>query len=382
MTAPERIDTATRLGKPDRVPVVPIYDIFASRYGGITQHDMLFDLEKADRALEKTIEDLGPIDGQHLSYAGLGRTLQTIFPSPPKLPGVDGVPPDVEYQFVEKSVMEPGEYRQIAERPQHWLLEKLRINHPGLRHPLGLAGALGAIIHDTLRMRRSVQRWRARGVESMVAYNITFTPVEFISLALRSFNDFILDIFRHPEEIKAAGRGLMKPLKMLGTLMITLSGVRRVFLGGTRTSASFISPRQFEELALPEWEEMVNYFTARGVTPILHFDSDWTAFFPYLKHLPAGKCILNLDGTSDIFQAKEILGSHMCIMGDVPAHLLKLGEPEEVDEYCRKLITGLGADGGFILSSGCTVPIDAKPENVKAMVRSVQRYGKYPIKGG
>lgn len=61
-------------------------------------------------------------------------------------------------------------------------------------------------------------------------------------------------------------------------------------------------------------------------------------------------------------------------MGDVPAALLKLGEPDEVDEYCRRLITEVGSDGGFILSSGCTVPIDAKPENVSAMLQSVKRY--------
>ena len=158
---------------------------------------------------------------------------------------------------------------------------------------------------------------------------------------------------------------------------VLTSGVRRVFMGGARTSATVISPKQLEELALPEWLETSEYFVKRGITPMLHLDSDWTAFFPYLKELPRGKCILNLDGSSDIFKAKEILGDHICIMGDVPAPLLKLGEPDEVDEYCRRLIKEVGADGGFILSSGCTVPIDAKPENVKAMIASVNRYGKY-----
>src|SRR5659263_588202 len=88
---------------------------------------------------------------------------------------------------------------------------------------------------------------------------------------------------------------------------------------------------------------MCTYFVRHGITPILHMDSEWTPFFKYFKHLPARKCILNLDGTSDIFKAKEVLGDHMCIMGDVPATLLKLGEPEEVDEYCRRLIEEVGA---------------------------------------
>jgi uroporphyrinogen-III decarboxylase len=120
---------------------------------------------------------------------------------------------------------------------------------------------------------------------------------------------------------------------------------------------------------------MCEYFAGRGITPVLHLDSDWTAFFPYLRELPRGKCVINLDGSSDIFRAKEVLGDHCCLMGDVPAALLKLGEVEEVDEYCRRLIAEVGAGGGFILSSGCTVPIDARPENVAAMQASVHKYG-------
>ena len=45
-----------------------------------------------------------------------------------------------------------------------------------------------------------------------------------------------------------------------------------------------------------------------------------------------------------------------------------------MDDYCRRLITEVGAGGGFILSSGCTIPVDARPENVAAMLGSVHRY--------
>ncbi|MGQ9758593.1 MAG: uroporphyrinogen decarboxylase family protein [Actinomycetota bacterium] len=371
----ERIETAIRLGKPDRVPVVPIIDFFSARYGGITQHEMLFDVKKADEALEKTLRELGSIDGQHLSYAGLGRIMQLFFPTPPVMPGVGGEPPDGQFQFVEKTVMGPEEYLQIEKRgPLRWVLDKMKLSNPELGKPQGLLGAFGKAFADIARIKRSVSRWRGKGVESLVAFNIVFTPLEYISLFMRSFNEFSLDLFRRPEEVKQASRALMPFMKKQGSLMIRMSGIRRVFMGGTRTSASFLSPRQFEEFALPEWKEMCEFWTARGVTPILHFDSDWTAFFPYLKELPRGKCVLNLDGTSDVFAAKEQLGGHMCIMGDVPATLLKLGEPEEVDEYCRRLITELGSDGGFILSSGCTIPVDAKPENVRAMLASVHRY--------
>ncbi|MBC7230657.1 MAG: hypothetical protein H5T74_09750 [Actinobacteria bacterium] len=375
MDARERIETAVRLGKPDRVPVVPILDFFAARYAGITQHEMLFDIGKADAALERTLRDLGGVDGQNLSYAGLGRIMQLIFPNPPVMPGVRGVPADAQFQFVEKAVMEPEEYRLIAERgPLRWILDKMKLSTPELGNPVGMLKVFAQAGTDIMKVRSSMRRWQRRGVESMVAFNIVFTPMEYISLFMRSFNDFVLDLFRRPEEVKAASRALMKTMQMQGAAMVRMSGLKRVFMGGTRTSASCLSPRQFEEFALPEWQEMCEFWVRRGVTPLLHFDSDWTAFFPYLKNLPRGKCILNLDGASDIFKAKEVLGDHMCIMGDVPAALLKLGDPEEVDEYCRRLITEVGADGGFILSSGCTIPADARPENVRTMLASVHRY--------
>jgi uroporphyrinogen-III decarboxylase len=375
MTAVERIEAAIRLEKPDRVPLVPIIDMFSSRYGGITQHDMMFDVDKADLALQRTLDDLGGIDGFHFSYAGLGRTFLTIVPSPLRMPGIDGVPVDEEFQFVEKSVMEPEEYAQIEERGSgKWFIDKLRANHPELSSPVGIMKIFAGLTVDVLKNKRSIRRWRRKGVEPLVGPNVTIIPIEATSMALRSFNDFILDLFRHPEEVKAGCRAMMKTFENLGMMMVLQSGIKRVFMGGTRTSASFISPRQFEEFALWQWMEMSEYFVAKGVTPILHLDSDWTDFFPYLKNLPKRKCVLNLDGTSDIFKAKEVLGDHMCIMGDVPAALLKLGEPEEVDEYCRKLITEVGADGGFVLSSGCTIPIDARPENVKAMLASVKSY--------
>jgi len=60
----------------------------------------------------------------------------------------------------------------------------------------------------------------------------------------------------------------------------------------------------------------------------------------------------------------------MALMGDVPGTLLSLGTPGEVEAYCRKLIQEVGEGGGFVLSSGCSVPYDAKIENVRAMIKA------------
>ncbi len=81
-------------------------------------------------------------------------------------------------------------------------------------------------------------------------------------------------------------------------------------------------------------------------------------------------------GRPSLFRAKEVLGGHTCLAGDVPPALLTVGGAAEVDEHCRKLIEVVGKGGGFILSNGCTMPPDSKHENVKALIDSVGKYGR------
>ena len=81
--------------------------------------------------------------------------------------------------------------------------------------------------------------------------------------------------------------------------------------------------------------------------------------------------MLATDGATDLFRAKKILGGHMCLTGDVPPALLTLGSVDDVKAYCDRLLTEVGPDG-FIMAMGCALPPNAKFENVKAMVDSVQ----------
>jgi len=67
----------------------------------------------------------------------------------------------------------------------------------------------------------------------------------------------------------------------------------------------------------------------------------------------------------------------MAIMGDVPAYLLAFAGKDRVMAYCQRLIREVGKGGGFILSSGCSIPANAKPENVRALVEAAEEWGYY-----
>jgi uroporphyrinogen-III decarboxylase len=146
-------------------------------------------------------------------------------------------------------------------------------------------------------------------------------------------------------------------------------GYRSVWVGGWRGAPCMLSPEMWDRFAWPYFRGLVEEVVDSGLIALLHLDSSWDRELERFLELPRGRCIMATDGTTDLFRAKELLGGHMCLMGDVPASLLCQGSPEEVYGYCTRLIEGLGPDG-FILQSGCDIPTDAKLRNVQAMVRA------------
>ena len=67
----------------------------------------------------------------------------------------------------------------------------------------------------------------------------------------------------------------------------------------------------------------------------------------------------------------------MCLMGNVSPQVLALGTVDETVAECKRLIDLVGKGGGFILSSGCELPFNIKPENFAAMLETARTYGVY-----
>ena len=108
------------------------------------------------------------------------------------------------------------------------------------------------------------------------------------------------------------------------------------------------------------------------------FDLRVIAIFPadeFFYGMGATTALLNSDGMTDLRKVKEILGDHMAVMGDVPAALLYAGTPDDIFTYVRELIRDVGPTG-LILCPGCDAPINAKPENMEAMVAASREYGQ------
>jgi uroporphyrinogen-III decarboxylase len=186
--------------------------------------------------------------------------------------------------------------------------------------------------------------------------------------------NFTMDLFEVPSKVKAAMDATCDDMiqNALETLAITKIPYAWIVL--ERGSAAIYRLELFEEFEWPYLQRYVDALVSSGVTPWMHLDTDWGRNLPYFRQLPRGKCVADLDSTTDIFKAKEALKDHMCISGDVPAATLSMGTEKDVYDYCKRLIDVVGRGGGFFLTTGCECPIDAKYENVKTMVDIVVEY--------
>jgi uroporphyrinogen-III decarboxylase len=176
-----------------------------------------------------------------------------------------------------------------------------------------------------------------------------------------------MDLVEIPDKVVAVTEEIVPHLSKDATEKASARGYPAAWVGGWRAAPSMISPEMWERFVWPYLKRLVYEVLDSGLIPLLHLDSNWERELDRFHEFPKGKLVMALDGDTDIFKAKEILGDHICLMGDVPASLFAFGSSEEVYTYCRRLITKIGPEG-FILQSGCDIPANAKLENVQAMI--------------
>lgn len=367
MNAYERIDSAVKL-KPlpeGELPVAPLLITYIARLAGMTQAQIFSDVNAWRRAVNLAFDRIGAPD---MSFALWPRDVPFSEAMPFKLPGRELGEDDL-FQINEQEVMQRQDYERILTQGySRWFLDyNLRLQPDLPSGGRGRAIIIYQFIRMALRIRGNAARLERRGVLPAF-YGGGYPPFDFFSLA-RSINKFIIDLHDCPELVQKACEASVDPV--LATMMqpLQVTNGKRVCIYPMRSSATFISPPMFEKSALPALKRMVEFFVRKGITPILHCDANWNPMLPYFREFPRASCILELDEDTDIFKAKQILGDWMCLKGNVPAQLLAFGEVGEVEAYCEKLIREVGYGGGFILGSGCEVPLNAKVENVVALIR-------------
>jgi len=370
----ERIETTINLKVPDRVPVIFSENEFAWGFANITQLEFMTENEKMMMAYEKLFNTFQ--QDAAFFQPTLFDPLFTVIPSPCmiKIPGKD-LPENSPFQLVESEIMTEDDYKYASKRGYFRtlvkLLPKLRPEIPDVQNIF--TERITQSVEDMRGSSSNKKRFREWGIPFWIGGDME-SPFSLLCL-MRSYEKFCLDMYRRRNIVKLTVDKFIPEIVRMAIGGVKASGIPRAQIGLHRESSSTFSLKIFEEIALPMIKKIVELISKENVMTILHCDGDWSPNLEYLTELPKGKCILDLDDSTDIFKAKEILGDRMCITGNLHEPMFAFSTPQKVEEYCKKLIDIVGEGGGFILKG--EPPRESKLENIKAMVNTAMTYGIY-----
>ncbi len=198
-----------------------------------------------------------------------------------------------------------------------------------------------------------------------------------LASVLHGQDQLLMELVRNPDFVYDILKPASESSKLYGVATVE-HGADIAVVADPIASSSVISPQMFDQFAFSPTKDVLKSISDVGGIPSLHICGNT---IPILERMAdTGARILELDYKVDLTLAKDMVGERVCIQGNIdPVGVLLNGKPSHVERKSRECIEKAAKGGGFILSSGCEVPLNAPFENVKAMVSAAKRYGKYPI---
>jgi uroporphyrinogen decarboxylase len=148
----------------------------------------------------------------------------------------------------------------------------------------------------------------------------------------------------------------------------------------------FMSPKSFRTYVFPWLKQICDEAHKRGTKIILHSDGDLMLLFDDIVN--CGIDAINPIEPStanpeyDIFKLNEKYGDKITFVGNISPIMLSHGTISEIEEYSKKLIQELAPGGGYIFSSGHSIPPTVTVDRWESVMRMREKYGAYPIQSG
>jgi len=400
-----RIKDAVQLKKPDRVPVCIFPGMFPWVYSGMTIEEAMYDYDKCIAAFKKFILDFKPDIHFGAAAPGPGKFYEILDYKLYAWPG-HGVKPEHSYQCNEGEYMTADEYDLLITDPSFYFrnfylprvfgaLDGFTMLPPltGILEMYGVA--FNFIPFALPPVQNTFKALFEAGAEALkwamavggtdgelatlgfpnILGGFTKAPFDTIGDTLRGTKGIMLDMYRQPDKLLQALEAITPIMIGMGLGAAQQTGNPVIFMPLHKGADGFMSDEQFKTFYWPTLRAVILGLIEGGCIPFIAAEGGYNSRLEVIRDIPKAKTIWMFDQT-DMVKAKEIVGDTLCLWGNMPSTMLKIGSPEEVKDYAKKLIDTAGKGGGFIMANGAFFD-HAKPENVKAMVDFTKEYGGY-----
>ena len=344
MTSNERLDAYFKGEEVDRLPAMPMIDSFGPKLAGRFHRFKRLSPENQVYVQKKCYEILG-LDGLSIEYGlhGIGQACGTVLSDPEKEPQAV-----VKHRLSDLSEVDDLDPECVSRKNDPWMELCCR--------------ACEMLVDE---------------MGSVVGTSASLTGPMTIAASLYPITKLLIASRKQPEAVHKLLRFSTDALKIISEEFASI-GVD-IFICDPVASGEIISEKTYRELVLPYTKELAPAIQKHGVAMGYHICGNTTKITEAM--LESGCDMLSIDAKVDIALAKSLGGDKMPIIGNVdPIHTMLLGTTEDVEKEVLKCIN-ICADSpnGYLISTGCDIPIDTDPENVLVFMDTVRKCGPVRI---
>jgi hypothetical protein len=143
-----------------------------------------------------------------------------------------------------------------------------------------------------------------------------------------------------------------------------------------RGCVPFVNPRQYASHYWPTLKPIIEEFWKQGHQTLFYAEGNWNYHLESFRELPDRSIVYHVD-RDDVFDVHRRVGDKFCLSGGVPNVLLSYGKPDEVRQFCRRVIQEVAANGGYIMDASAIMQNDTSIENLRVLTEATREYGVY-----
>ena len=403
-----RVETAIKLGTPDRVPLAPFFSSYLQRSNGSSYKDIYYNYEQAGEAALKFYAEHPMIDAATFAGFTSGRALELSRFQTIDWPGRPGTICDdySSHQVIEKEYMSQEEYPEMLKDFTGFMLRKyIPRAYPALKGFEKFAAIPTVVLSNSMLAPfyspEALEAYQTLAkIAEEEAKTAAITGKYMGALAAMGFPGFMSGISEAPYDILGDYfRGTMgifedlideemeeymvqacdmfadQQIQALQYFRYVDMPVKRVFFPLHKAMDGFMSDDQYDKLYWKPLKKIMMALIDMGVTPFIYTEGPYDTRLDHLMDVPKGKVLYHFEKVN-MKEAKWKLGGIACISGNLSISNLEFGKKETVVRETIELLETCMPGGGYIFDFDGSVE-NANPENLDAMFETLDKYGKY-----
>ncbi len=333
----ERVLRAVRFEDTDRLPVVPEVFAFSARYRGVKVRDYVCDGETLAACQLEAWRDFDY--DCVFAFADLSVEAEAL--------GCELSYPEDSYPYIVRHVLEGSDD-----------LTGLRLPDPEK------AGRMPVILKACRILRREVSE------EALVVGNV-LGPVS-IAGQLLGLERLLYLMVDEPDRVKRV-LAFTTDVTIRFGLAIMEAGAHVPIVFNPMASPNVIPKAVFEAFELPNLKRVFEAFRRAG-SPIAWMSTAGNTSTILPLYPEASIDLATIDYSVSLSDARRMI-PRVAINGNIKPFLFNTLDEASMKEEIARVIGEIGERRGFLLGSGCEIPLEARPENLRVLVEAGRSVG-------